>query len=169
MNKKRILISGCTLCLLLFGGYLIYINYFQKEEVPITVVNGDFLPAKKDARKISAREIKKSAQAEVDKSNFNMVIGSKAKIDKTTMAGNLFIQNPKHNAYPINVVISLNDTKQVVYTSGAIRPGEEIKHVSLEKKISSGQHLATAKFNLYDPNTQKHKGEVASGITFEVQ
>jgi tartrate dehydratase beta subunit/fumarate hydratase class I family protein len=58
----------------------------------------------------------------------------------------LNIRNPQTNTYPVNVVITDDQTGDVIYTSGAIEPGEEVSHVQLEKTLAKGTHSATAVF-----------------------
>ncbi len=167
-NKfKRVLIP--LLCLLLIGcGYGVYHFFLNKPEEKVSVISGDFLPEGKDAKKMSDKEIADAAQKKVDASQFNMIIGSKAEIDSQTNQGKLSIKNPKTNAYPINVVITDDKTGDVIYTSGAIEPGEEVRDVALEKSLAKGTYRATARFSLYDSKTRTKKGEVAAGVSINV-
>ncbi|GHU42786.1 hypothetical protein FACS1894193_08690 [Bacilli bacterium] len=164
---KKIIIP--LLCLLLIGcSYGVYHFFWNKPKENVSVISGDFLPEGKDAKKMSDKEIAKAAQQKVDASQFNMVIGSKAEIDEQTKKGKLNIKNPKTNAYPVNVVITDDATGDVIYTSGAIEPGEEVRDVELEKSLAKGTYKATARFSLYDPKTKSKKGEVAAGVNFIV-
>ena len=70
-----------------------------------------------------------------DASQFNMMIGSKAEIDGQSQKGKLNIKNPQTNVYPVNVVITDDQTGAVIYTSGAIEPVEEVSNGQLEKKL----------------------------------
>ncbi|MGM0240500.1 hypothetical protein [Enterococcus sp. AZ103] len=166
-KKKRLLLLLLAL-LLLAAGYLIY-DHFFKAEISTTVVAGDFLPDGKDASKMTEKEISDFAQSAVDKSQFNMRIVSEANIDQNTMTGELAIQNPPSNAQPVNVVVTVDDTGEVVYNSGAIQPGEEIRSATLEKELEPGNYPATATFNVYDPDSKKKQGEVQSVLTLMVQ
>lgn len=167
-KKKKWLLLLLLLLLLIFGGYFIYDRFIKKDEVPVTVIAGDFLPEGKDASKMSDKELANLAQQNVDDSQFNMMITSEATFN-SDMTGNLQIKNPDSNHNPVNVVVTLDSSGDVVYSSGAIQPGEEIKQATLEKKLSAGDYPATATFNLYDPDTNKKTGEVASAVTLMVQ
>lgn len=167
-KKKKKWLLLILLLLLIVGGYFIYDRLIKKEEVPITVIAGDFLPEGKDASKISDKELAKLAQQKVDDSQFNMMITSEATFNND-MTGNLQIKNPDSNHNPVNVVVTLDSNGEVVYSSGAIQPGEEIKQATLEKKLSAGNYPATATFSLYDPVTNKKTGEVASAVILMVQ
>ena len=166
-KKKRLLIL--LLCLLLVvGSYGVYHFFLNKPKENVSVISGDFLPKNKDAKKLSDKEIAKFAQKKADASQFNMMIGSKAEIDGQSQKGKLNIKNPQTNVYPVNVVITDDQTGAVIYTSGAIEPGEEVSNVQLEKKLEKGTYRATARFSLYDSKTKAKKGEVAAAVNIIV-
>lgn len=165
-KKKRLVVL--LLLLLALAGVGIY--FFTKEEAkPVSIISGEFLPDDKDASKISSAQLKKMAQEKVDRSKFNMVIAPEATFESSDQAGELIIQNPAHNAYPVNVEITRNDNGELIYTSGAIRPGYEVKEAKLEKRLSKGEYPATAKFSLYDDKTKEKKGEVAAKIMIHIK
>lgn len=167
LKKKRkwlILI----LLLLILGGIGTY--FFKREEAkPVSLISGEFLPDRKDADKISDADLKKLAKQKVDRSKFNMIIAPEVTFEAGNKTGELIIQNPAHNAYPVNVEITLNDKGDLIYTSGAIAPGYEVKEAKLEKNLSKGNYPATAKFTLYDDKTKEKKGVVAARITIHVK
>lgn len=165
-HKKKIL--ALLLLLLLIGGATGYF-FSRKQPQAVSVVSGEFLPEGKDASKISGKELKQLAQKEVDKSKFNLMIVPEATIDEQTLTGNITIRNPEENAYPVNVEIRNLETDEIVYTSGAIQPGYEIKEGTLEKRLEKGEHKATALFSIYDPETKEKQGQVAAGITLKIQ
>lgn len=167
-KRKKLLLLLLLLLLLSVGGYLIY-QHFNQPDTPVTVVSGEFLPDGKDAKEISEKELANMAQKKVDASQFNMVIAPNAKVNKENMSSDLFIQNPKHNANPINVEIRLKDSNELVYTSGAIKPGYEVKGATLEKELEEGDHPATALFSIYDGSTKEKRGQVAATVTFKVE
>lgn len=166
-KKKRFLLV-LLLLLLLTAAYFVY-DYFNRQTTPVTIVTGNFLPDSKDASKMTEKELADYAQQAVDDSNFNMRIVSSATISKDTMSGNLGIQNPPSNSQPVNVIVKLNDSDDVVYNSGAIEPGEEITEATLEKKISVGTYSAIAIFQIFNPETKKQQGQVKSILTLVVE
>ena len=165
-HKKKLL--ALLLLLLLIGGVS---GYFLTRQEPqaVSVISGEFLPEGKDASKISEKELKQLAQKEVDKSKFNLMIVPEATIDHQSLTGDITIRNPEGNAYPVNVEIRDLETDELVYTSGAIEPGYEIKEGTLEKRLEKGEHKATALFSIYDPETKEKQGQVAAGITLKIQ
>lgn len=166
-KRKRLLLLLLLLLLLSVGGYFVY-QHFNQPDTPVTVVSGEFLPDGKDASKISEKELQNMAQKKVDASQFNMVFAPTATVDQD-MTSDLFIQNPAHNGHPINVEIRLKGSNDLVYTSGAMQPGYEIKGATLEKKLEKGEHQATALFSIYDDTTKEKRGQVAAAITFHVE
>lgn len=164
-KRKKWLLLFLLLFILSVGiGFGIRRIFFEKTKEKVTVISGDFLPNGKDAKKMSDQEIEKYAQKKVDDSKFNMMIGSTATIDSKTQQGTLNIKNPQTNIYPINVVVTEDKTGDILYSSGAIAPGEEVSSIQLEKIMAKGSYPATARFSLYDPKTKAKKGEVAAGV-----
>lgn len=167
-NKKKRYLIFLAFLLVVLGTYSVYYFYSHDSKEQVSIISGEFLPEGKDAKKMTENEIADFAQKKADSSKFNMIIGSKSEIDSLTQSGKLSIKNPKVNTYPVNVVITDDQSKEIVYTSGAINPGEEVRDVKLEKKLSKGTHKATARFSLYDPKTEAKRGEVAAGVNFIV-
>ncbi|WP_242704003.1 hypothetical protein [Candidatus Enterococcus moelleringii] len=118
---------------------------------------------------MTEEEIANYAQTAVDKSQFNMRVVASANFDQATMTGNLAIQNPPSNSQPANVVITLDNTGEVLYTSGGIEPGEEIKEATLDKKLEPGIYQATATFQIFNSDTKKQQGQVKSALSITVE
>lgn len=167
-NKKNILALSLFILLLVLGVIGSYYVVHQPVK-PVTLVSGEFLPEGKDAEKISDDILKKESKKEVDRSKFNMVIASEAVFETGDKPGDLAIQNPPNNAYPINVEIRRDDNHQLIYTSGAIQPGQEIKTVTLENQLPKGEYQTTAKFSIYDNKTKTKKGDVAAKVVVIVK
>ncbi|OEH83017.1 hypothetical protein BCR26_01725 [Enterococcus rivorum] len=164
-NKKKWLLL--LLLALIAIGAGTYFYFSQKE--PVRVVSGEYLPDKKGAKKMTDKEVQAAEQKEVDASKFNMVIKPEAIFQNSKAKGKLFIQNPEANAYPIEVVITLDGAEaEQVYSSGAIEPGYEITEAKLEKALPKGKYPATATFNIYDPKTKEKRGQVQASITIVV-
>lgn len=162
-SKKRRWLLLLLLLLLIGGGA----GYYWYQQRPTSVVSGDFLPEGKDARKMSDDELMKAAQKKVDASRFNLVIKPEIEVDKQTGLSNVAIKNPANNAFPVNVEIRLKDSGELVYTSGAIQPGYEIKTGRFEK-IPEGKQTGAATFTLYDQETKQKKGQVAATVDIAV-
>ena len=166
-RKKRRLLWLLLLLLLAVAGGIAY-YYFSNQEEPIQVVSGDYLPDKKDAKKMSDEELKAAEQKAVDASKFNMVIKSEATFPTGKSEGDLYIQNPAQNKYPIDVEVRLDSNNELIYSSGAMEPGDEIKGAILDKALAKGEYKATATFNIFDPTTKKKQGQVQAALTIHV-
>ena len=130
---------------------------------------GNFLPDGKDAKKMSAEELKKAQQDAVDASEFTLSILPEASFPDGKSQGNIYIRNEVKNAYPISVEVIEDETGDVIYESGAIQPGEEITEGTLSKNLAKGTYACTAKVSVYDPETKEFKGQTAAGMEIEVK
>lgn len=166
-RKKIFLLLGLLVLICAAGGYWYYLSTQSKEQTA-TVVAGSFLPAEKDAAEMTDAQVADYAQQAVDASSFQMIIGSDITVNSSDSSSDLYIQNPPTNAYPIAVTITLDDGT-VVYSSGAIQVGYEVKNATLDTKLNSGTYTGTALFKLYDAETSEAKGQVAATVTLTVQ
>lgn len=66
--------------------------------------------------------------------------------------GSLEIENPAENALYMEVEITLDDTGEVIYDSGAIPPNHYIDNDKLAKVLKKGEYTATAHVTLFDPD-----------------
>lgn len=172
INKKprrRHIILAIFLILLLFsvGGMYLYLFPNKPEEKTTTVIAGGFLPDEKDASKMTDSEISRYAQKAVNDSRFQMVISSVINVDSKKDSSDIYIQNPPNNANPIAVEITL-DNGTIVYKSGSIQVGYEVKNATLDTHLEPGNYTGTALFKLYDSETSKVKGQVAAEVTLAV-
>lgn len=164
-NQKQRIVVILFVTILLVAACFISQYYVQGKTKKATVISGEFLPEQKDAQKISTKEMTKLAQSALDKSKFNLIILPEAKFCEKTLKGNLKIKNPSNNSYPINVEIREKMTDRLIYTSGAIEPGYEVKEVTLEQKLKKGDYPSVALFSLYDPITKEKKEKLLQEST----
>ena len=142
------------------GGYY----YFQNQGELKPIISSDVLPALGDAK-----DIKEAAQAVADANYFTLQIGSVAEFETGESTGSINIVNPSSNIYPIAVDITLDDTKELIYTSGGINPNQEILGGKLLKQLAKGEYLATAKVSIYDPDTKERQGVTEAQVTIIVR
>lgn len=168
MNGSKIKkISIVTLLILLFVGGSFAYKHFQKD--PKNIVAGTFLPDGKDAKEMSADELKKAAELEIDASTFTLSIYPEATFEDGKSTGALYIRNEPTNAYPIAVEIVHDVTDEIIYESGAIQPGYEITEGKLSKNLSKGIYVCTANVSIFDPETEEFKGQSAAEVVVEVK
>lgn len=170
-KKKRLLwflLLLLTLIVLGLGVTWYYVSHLQTPPQKTKVISGDFLPDEKDASKITTDKLKDYAQSAVDKSKFQMIINPDITVNNAEKKSNLYIANPPTNRYPVNVSMQLKDGT-VIYSSGGIKTGYEVKNAMLDKQLKRGTYTGTATFKLYDAETSKANGQVATTIKIVVQ
>ncbi|MGX1461719.1 hypothetical protein ACUXG3_006125 [Bacillus thuringiensis] len=160
MNRKRLLL---ILLLAVVSSLAIYI--LENRKAP-EIVAGDFLPDEKEAKRLDKNKI---AEAKVDASNFTLSVYPEATFTEETGKGVLHIRNEPSNAYPINVKIKRDDTNEIIYETGAIHPGHEIKEVTLEKPLKAGEYQATANVDIFDPKSKKKQGTTQAEVHITVK
>lgn len=136
---------------------------------PKQIIGGSYLPDEKDAKKMTKEERKKAAEKEVDESKFILSIYPEAIFENGEATGDIYIRNEVENAYPIAVEIVEDETGEVLYESGAIQPGFEVTEGQLAKKMPKGKYKCTANVSIYDPKTNKFKGQTAAEIEIEIE
>ena len=112
-------------------------------------------------------------QAELDKiveeGMFNISINSTVTMATGSDEAELRIENIEANHHLMSVEITLDDTGQVLYTSGLIEPGYHIQSVPFAVVLAKGSYPATALFTAYDMETEAPVGQAAARISITVQ
>lgn len=166
-RRRRLLLLLAALLLIIGGIWLKQL--VTVDDPPESVISGELLPKRKDAHEMTADELADYTQQMVDKSRFNMVIRPTGTVAEGSLEGELEIQNPKTNAYPINVQLQEKTTGEIIYSTGAIQPGEEVTTIHLEHTLSKGDHETVAIFSVYDPKTEKLLGKTTASVTMTVK
>lgn len=163
-QKKKLLVSLIIL-LTIFGiaGYRKFTNQ------PKELIAGSLLPDVTDAKKLSEKELKQLADKKVDETKFTLTIYPEAYFDSGDSEGKLYIKNEPNNYYPIAVQLFEDDSKELLYDSGAIHPGYEIETISLNKTLAKGTHKATAKVSIFNPKTKQYQGQTEAAVNINVK
>ena len=162
-NKKK---KKLILLLLLSIGLtilFIFFQFFQSAPDPQQFIAGDILP---DGR--HAAEIAQIMQDAVDESQVTIQINTVMNFETPTSYGNIGIINPSINIFPIAVDFVLDETGEVIFTSGAIFPNEFVSNVRLDVQLPVGVHQATAVFNAYDAETFEHVWKSNIALTINI-
>lgn len=117
----------------------------------------------------SQEEIIAALNAQVEEGMMNISIASVVKFPDGAAAGEARIENIQANHVDQKVSITLDDTGQTVYESGAIAPGQYIQHIKLSEALAPGTYTATATFSGYDRETHDKTGAAAAQITLIVE
>lgn len=168
LKKKKTLYCIIIMLLILFAVGTYCLLKHNNPQYSNQILSGDFLPPKKDASKLTDKQLASYAQKNVDKSKFQMIINPDIIVNKDTNISNLAIENPKNNGYPVAVTIKLNNGKKI-YKSGAINVDYGVKNVKMDEELGYGRYDGVATFNVYDPVTLKEKGSVGTAVKITVE
>jgi len=113
-------------------------------------------------------EVLKLLQEKVDKNQFAFRINANPVFTSDCKHGNLRIENPARNIYAMQVELILDETGEVLYASPLILPNQYIENAGLSRKLTSGNHAATARFVAIHLDTDAYMGEVAAAISLNV-
>lgn len=117
----------------------------------------------------SKEEIQAALNEEVAKGMMNISIAAVITFPDGTSEGEARIENIAANPMDQKVVITLKDTGETVYESGALAPDQHIQTIKLSKDLDPGEYAAVATFTGYDRETHKQTGQAAAEITLHVE
>lgn len=113
-------------------------------------------------------EILADLNRQVEEGMMNISIASTITFEDGTSEGEARIENIESNKRDQKVVITLDDTGEVIYESGAIPPGSFIQKIRLNRDLDAGTYAATAMFTGYDIETHQDKGSAGAQIKIVV-
>lgn len=113
-------------------------------------------------------EIQEELNRIVEEGMFNISINPEITMASGDSEAELRIENVPGNRYLMSVSITLDDTGEVIYTSGLIEPNYHIQTAPLNVALKKGTYTATAVFTALDPDTEAEVGTAAAKITIQV-
>lgn len=116
----------------------------------------------------SEEEIQADLNRQVEEGMMNISIASVVTFENSSSEGDARIENIASNNRDQKIVITLDDTQEIVYESGAIAPGSYIQTIHLNRDLDPGTYSATATFTGYDTKTHEEKGAAAAQIKLVV-
>ncbi len=156
-NSKKIMVTLLIIVLIgLCGGMGFYI-YKEKHQSQISRLTrdedalGGMLPGK------SQQEIEELLNAKIEEGMVNIGIQGEPIFEHSGKKGRLGIENIAANKYSFQVDLILDETEDVIYSSGLIEPGYYIEYVELNKKLDEGDYRATAVFTTYSLDETEDK------------
>ena len=127
---------------------------------PAPIVAGDLFPDGNaedgPLSNMTKEEILEQMQKEADKAYFSFKINTEIVFKDGSSEGNLGIENPSNNVYPMSVQIFLgkDGAGEMIYDSGGLMPDQHIDNAKLTKVLSTGTYEALAYLYAYDPDTK---------------
>lgn len=168
--KKWIIFGGAAV---IFAGAAItsYVFVFNQPATPadqlVFAPNAQIgiLPGKTD------EQIEELLSKTIDENTIAFSINSNAVFENARAKGNLMLESPSNNINYIEFVIRRNDTGDVLYRSGLLKPNQYILEDSLQTKtpLTKGSHECTADITLYDKETLQAKGMVQAALTITIK
>lgn len=162
-KKKKVVIILLIVAVAVLAACLVWQN--RPKEAP---------SAERDPNAALGQLEGKSGQEVVDELNkiveqgmFNVAINTKVKMENGKSEADLRIENIPANHYLMKVQITLDDTGEVIYTSGLIEPNYHIQSAKLDKELGKGTYKATALFMACDMETGDVVGKAS--VQFEIQ
>ncbi|MEG0070546.1 MAG: hypothetical protein RR671_02505 [Raoultibacter sp.] len=113
-------------------------------------------------------EIKADLNRRVEEGMMNISIASRITFPSGTSAGTAHIENIAANPVDQKVVISLKDTDETLYESGAIAPGQHLDTIKLNRVLEAGSYDAIATFTGYNKETHEETGRSAAETILHV-
>jgi hypothetical protein len=177
-RSRTIVIVAALLALLAAAVVLHRLGFYKypwEHYVPVPIVAGDLFPgASADAiegylANMTVDEIREQMQRVADEGYFSFKINARPVFENGKAAGNLEIENPSYNTYPMVVQIFLDDTEEMIFDSGGILPDHHIDNAELLTVLKAGTYNATAYLNAYDPVSLEWQGKSAAGLIITVQ
>lgn len=112
---------------------------------------GGMLPGK------SQEEITDLLNAKVEEGMIDIGISAEPIFEENGKKGRLGIENVAANHYSFQVILRLDDSKEVIYESGIIDPGYYVEFIELKQKLQAGDYPATATFTTYSLDETEDK------------
>jgi hypothetical protein len=164
--------SALTISLLRWQGLLRF--PWERSPPPAPIVAGNLFPGEGGAddghlSNMTPEQILEQMQIAADAAYFSFKINARPVFENGKAKGNLGIENPSYNIYPMVVQIFLDDTDELIYDSGGILPDQHIDNAALTKALKAGSYNATAYLNAYDPDTKEFQGKQAAALIITVQ
>lgn len=166
MNKNKdeikiinIIIKAFIIALIIF---LAFIFIVPQSYIASFMSIGYFDEDAKDISDLDLEQEKllEELQKYADASNFSIEMNAKMVFQNGREAGTMYIANPESNSLNMIVDIYLDDTNELIYKSGVLKPGDYIEKDSLRVFLEEGVYSATASISAVAPNTSDVVGEI---------
>lgn len=81
---------------------------------------------------------------------------------------NVRFENIEANHWDQKCTLTLDETGEVLWQSGAIAPGQSIDNAKLSRSFDAGSYPVTATVTGYDRDTHEEKGKLAGKVTLYI-
>lgn len=109
----------------------------------------------------SEDEIRADLNRQIDENSMNGSIASVINFEDGAKQGTARIENIQANHFDQKVSITMKETGEVLYESGAIAPGQYIEKITLNKVLKKGSYDAIATISGFDRKSHEKIGQMA--------
>lgn len=173
-NMKVVLkyvVISCAVIAVIVGTFGIIFNRCSKE--PNANDNGGYVVDDSAVKggwvEADVEKIQEGLNKTVEEGYINISMNTTPVFENGSSEGNLMIVNETINKYPQYVVISRNDTDEVIYESKGIPVGSKIEKAKLNTNLPAGTYECTAMFHNIDPSTGNSLGCAGATILITVK
>ena len=158
MTRKRFVIVLLIVVLLIIGISIFF--WYKNPDVSNSVGKVGSLP------ETSLDDLQKEADA----SKFSFKINSNPVFKDGNSEGNLRIENPHYNKFPIEVIIRLKSNNEVVFKTGKMEPNHYIESAKLNENLPKGTYKAVATIKAFDfKNNDKCLGKANAILNIHIK
>lgn len=158
-TKRNVIIAVVALLVVIVAGVCIWLFAFGGAG------HDDGTQIEGQAPYKSEEEMQAESEREIAEGMFNISIATRIEFENANSEGLAYIENVPNNPYDMRVVITEDETGDVLYESGVITPNHYIEKIRLNKTLDAGEHAATATFTALDKETQEEAGQAAGAVT----
>lgn len=158
-TKRNVIIAVVALLVVIVAGVCIWLFAFGGAG------HDDGAQIEGQAPYKSEEEMQAESEREIAEGMFNISIATRIEFENANSEGLAYIENVPNNPYDMRVVITEDETGDVLYESGVITPNHYIEKIRLNKALDAGEHAATATFTARDKETQEEAGQAAGAVT----
>lgn len=169
MKNRRMLLPVMTVVLslicLILGGALLAKSWKGETVQKIAEEEGalaGMLPG------MSADEIQAELDRRVSENQLAISINSTLEFENGTSEGDIRVENSAKNHYMMVVEMYLNETGELIYRSGGIRPGYFLEKDRLDVELEKGDYPVTVHFKAYDDDNN-YMGEANAETTIHIR
>lgn len=166
MKKKRVKAAVIIVLLVLLG-----LGFWLWRSDQGLQLDEDQLAGSIDG--MSDAQLQELMDQKVDEGSLMISINTQPEYPDGKSAGSIRIENSAQNNYLMVVKMYLreagNKDGELIYESGAIKPGYKIEKAKLLKNLKKGTYPVTAYFEGYDKTSKEFVGKAASELNIVIR
>ena len=114
-------------------------------------------------------QLQKELNRQVSENMIAMSINSTPVFPDGASKGNILFENPSRNGKLTRMKLYRDDTGELIYETGLLKPGSYVAEDMLDVRLEKGSYVCTAHVLAYRLEDQSYIGEIAVGITLIVE